>query len=210
MQPMMRVFESGEHGMDNVQKKKGPRIHQLLRVLILVLMLPAPLFAGEAEKKSAGQLAGHGDFVLTIHEGLLSLKAQAASLKAILEEMGQKMSLDVLGSIPEDEKITTEFAKLPVAEALQRLSSNYGYQMKSEQGGQKMTKIFVLPKGTGTGLARQTLKASEPMEEPEFQISERVIEVESAKKKETDKEKPSRPEPFKFEFDPSRFMQKGK
>ena len=119
--------------MDKVQKKKGPRIHQLLGVLILVLMLPAPLLAGEAERESAG----HGEFTLRIHEGLISLKAQEASLRAILEEIGRKMRIEVLGDVSEDEKVTTEFAKLPIAEALQRLSSNYGYQLGSEHGGQE-------------------------------------------------------------------------
>ena len=44
--------------------------------------------------------------VLTVHENIISLKAQEASLKAVLTEIGQKMSRDVLGSIPEEETIT--------------------------------------------------------------------------------------------------------
>lgn len=74
--------------MDNGKKKKGPRIHQLVGVLILVLIFPAPLLAGEPERKSAGQSAIHGDFTLRIHENLIPLKAQEASLRAILEESG--------------------------------------------------------------------------------------------------------------------------
>jgi hypothetical protein len=191
MHPMMRVCDKGGNRMDNKQKKKGLRRHQLLGVLILILILPAPLLASEAEKTPTPQLAGNGEFTLRIHKNLISLKAQEASLRAILEEMGREMRIEVIGDVSEDEKISTEFTNLPMAEALQRLSSNYGYQIGSETGKKKMTKIFVLPKGAGTGLSGQAVKESvkEPGKDP-------------------DKERPPGPEPFKFEFDPSAFIKR--
>ena len=83
--------------------------------------------------------------------------------------------------------------------------------MKSEKGGQEISKIFVLPKGTGTN-TRLTTKEGEPRKEIVTPNSAPILQAESAKDKELDKEsgkeKPTRPEPFKFQFDPSAMIGK--
>ena len=147
-------------------------------------------------------------FVLSVHGDLISLKAEHSSLKAVLEAIGQKMNIEVLGEIQEGDIITTEFNRLPLAEALQRLSPNYGYQMRTEKGEQKISKIFVLSKPKGFVRPKSAAKDPqlvEPAGSSELQVAEQPDEPESDKKDdEPDKDKPA---PFKFEFDPSVFVE---
>jgi hypothetical protein len=182
--------------------------NKLLAMTIFTLGLWASALFGQGLEISMQRAsASTGNFVLTVEANRLSLEAQDASLLAILEEIGRKMHIEVLGEIPAQETITAEFHNLPLEEALHQLSSNFGYQMKSEKGGQEISKIFVLPKGTGTN-TRPTTKEVEPRKEIVTPESEPILEAEGAKENESDKEKPTRPEPFKFQFDPSALIGK--
>ena len=179
---------------------------KLLAMTILTLGLWASALFGQGLEISTQRAsASTGNFVLTVEANRLSLDAQDASLRAILEEIGRKMHLEVLGEIPAQETITVVFHNLPLEEALHQLSSNFGYQMKSEKGGQEISKIFILPKGTGTN-TRPTTKEVEPRQELVTPNSEPILQAESAKENESDNEKPTRPEPFQFQFNPSVLM----
>ena len=177
--------------------------HLYLYILTFLLLFPITLLGKELHSTALTPLVNEGTFVLTVEEDLVSLKAQQASLKNIVEEIGRKMDIEVLGNILDSETISIEFAELSLGKALERLSSNYGYQMKSERGSQRISRIFVLPKGTGTTITRPTTKEIGLEEEPDTPNSERALQVESAKEKNSDKKTPARPEPFKFQFDPS-------
>ena len=183
--------------------------NKLFAMTILTLVLSASAFFGQGlEISTQRAFASTGNFVLTVEANRLSLDAQDASLRAILEEIGRKMHLEVLGEIPAQETITVVFHNLPLEAALHQLSSNFGYQMKSEKDGQEMSKIFVLPKGTGPANAKRTTKEVEPRKEIVTPSSEPVLQAEGAKENQSDKEKPTRPEPFKFQFDPSAMLGK--
>src|SRR5262249_41438326 len=93
-------------------------------------MAPAQIFAAETERIPQGKPATKADFVLTVKDNLISLKAKDASLKEILEEIGRMMKIDVIAGIPDTTKIT-EFENLSVEEAVNRLSRNYSYVMDS-------------------------------------------------------------------------------
>ncbi len=179
-----------------------------LSILLFLFLCPTHLFGKELEPSAMRPLVTEGTFVLTVEEDLISLKARQASLKTIVEEIGRKMDIDVLGNILDNETVSIEFEELPLGKALERLSSNYGYQMKSEKGSQEISKIFVLPKGAGTTITRPTINEAESRKESDTPNSEPVLQAESAKEKESDKETPARPEPFKFQFDPSAFLDK--
>lgn len=168
--------------------KKG--IERLFPVIILLLpflITPAPLFAEGADRKTEQKSESKADFVLTIKDDLISLKAKDVALKEILEEIGQRMKIEVVANIPEQEKVSIEFEKLSLEDAIKRLSTNYGYLMDTAKEEKRITRIIVLAKGKETG------KAKSPRPKPEEAV----------------KEKKSRPEPFKFEFDPSEFTEKG-
>ena len=182
--------------------------YKLLAITILTLGLWASALFGQGLESSTPRAsASTGNFVLTVEANRLSLDAQDASLRAILVEIGRKMHLEILGEIPAQETITVAFHNLPLEQALHQLSSNFGYQMKSKKGGQEISKIFILPKGTGPANAKRNTKEVEPSGETEPQNFEPILQAESAKENESDKEKPTRPEPFKFQFDPSALVE---
>jgi len=217
-------------------KKRG--IEKLLGVIILLLLplliIPATLFAGEADKKSEVVRQGSlqvvrlgspqaelksekkADFVLTIKDDLISLSAKDASIKEIVEEIGSRMEIEVVTNISKEEKVTIEFDKLSVENSIKRLReySDIVYVKDSEKEEGKITKILVFPKGKGEELYKSTIikekkekEKGEGLVRPEISVGEEAVREETpqTEPKETVKEKAPRPEPFKFEFDPSEF-----
>jgi hypothetical protein len=117
-----------------------------------------------------------GDFVLTVQDSLLSLRAQDASLKAILEAIGRELAIGVVAHMSAHKKITVQFDQLSLTDALQRLHTNYAYVME----GQKVVKLIVLPSG-----------------------QERLRQPERRRPAEARGTAAPQPAPFRFEFDPS-------
>lgn len=176
-------------------------------IFIFLLFLPASLFGQETKANPSIPVAAEGSYVFTVEHGRLSLQAQEASLQNILEEIGQKMRIEVVGEITPQEIITAEFHNLPLEQALHRLSPNYGYQMGSESGDTTITKIFVLPNG---GLKDMPLIQKETVEIQNTKIvpmaEEQLKPVMTENFKGSDKEKAppiSSFNSFKFEFDPT-------
>src|SRR6266436_5513581 len=173
--------------------------HVTISGLLLVglagpVMAPAQIFAAESERIPKGKPATKADFVLTVKDNLISLKAKDASLKEVLEEIGRRMKVDVVAGIPDTKKITAEFENLSLEEAVSRLSTNYSYVMDSTNGKRKITKIIVLEKGKETAVSTPTTKKEEQSVKPESKAREDVIGKginESAIKK---KEKSAKPE----------------
>jgi len=183
----------------------------LFGVWCFLLLFPI-LVEAKSENVSMSPSKSQPGFVLSVHEDLISLKAEDAPLKAILEAIGKKMNVEILGDTQEGETISAEFNQLPLTEALERLSPNYGYQMGMEKGEQKISKIFVLPKPKGFVRPKPAVQAPqivEPAVSSDLAINEHPDEHASRKTDdEPDEEKPARPDPFKFEFDPSSLMPK--
>ena len=167
-------------------KKGTEKLFWVSILLISLLITPNSLFGEEADKKPEVESKSKADFVLTIKEDLISLSAKDASLKDIVEEMGRRMKIEVVARIPKEEKITIEFDKLSIENAIKKFSTSYAYVWNSEKEGGKLTKIVLLPEGKGTAVS--TIKGKK-----------RLVKSES-------KEESPRPEPFKFEFDPSEFV----
>ena len=172
--------------------------------LLPLLIIPVTLFGGESAKKFEVETGSKTDFVLTIKNSLISLTAKDASLKEITEEIGRRMKIEVVADISEEEKITTKFDKLSLEDAIKRLRTSYAYVWNSEKEEGKITKIVLLPEGKGTVLSRPTAKESE------VKGKRQLVKSESSAGKKIASEKSPRPEPFKFEFDPSEFMEEGK
>ncbi|MDP2607366.1 MAG: hypothetical protein Q8S00_32935, partial [Deltaproteobacteria bacterium] len=93
---------------------------------------------------------GKTGFVLTIQDNLISLKATDALLLEILQEIGRRMKIEMVAPLPEKGKITAEFDKLSLEDAIKRLTPHYSHAMISEPGGKKISKIIVLQKGGET------------------------------------------------------------
>lgn len=159
----------------------------------------AQTFAAEAERSPKGKTAAKADFVLTVIDNSISLNAKDASLKEILEEIGRRMSIEVLALLPEQEKITTEFEKLPVEEAIERLIRNYPHLILSQEGDSRITRIIALQK-SGNATPSKLV-----MQEAETRKEDTSVKLESQTREEAIRKQSPPPEPFKFEFDPSRY-----
>jgi hypothetical protein len=84
-------------------------------------------------------------FTLGIQDELISLRAEDASLKAVFEEIGQRMNIQVKAEIPETATASFVFERLPLHEVLKRLGRyvNYGYVERWEQGELRISTITV-------------------------------------------------------------------
>jgi type II secretory pathway component GspD/PulD (secretin) len=184
--------------MDMCNGKRGIEELFLVSILLISLLItPNSLFGGEADKKYEAQAKSRADFVLTIKDSLISLTAKDASLKEITEEIGRRMKIEVVAAISEEEKITIRFDKLSLEDAVKKLRTSYAYVWNSEKEEGKITKIVLLPEGKGIVLSRPATNESEVKGEKRLVKPER-------------REGSPRPEPFKFEFDPSEFMEEKK
>ncbi len=164
-----------------VNRECGIRRYQGIIILLLMslLLIPVSMHSekvyGESEEKSESK----SGYELTVKDDLISLNAEDALLKEIIGEIGTRLQIEVVGNAPEDEKISIEFDRLPLEEALEKISSNYGYTMDAGKEENKIVKIIVLPKG----------------EESRIQETESTVPVKN--------------EPFKFEFNPMEYMEAG-
>ncbi len=96
------------------------------------------LLAINADTKVDRNKEDKSGYDLTIEEGLISLSANNdVSLKEIIEELAYRMKIDVIGNIPEVERISVEFDRLSLKDALEKLSASYGYVMDAEKGEKK-------------------------------------------------------------------------
>ena len=182
--------------------KKG--IEKLLGIsfLLLIVFVGPSTMSGEEATREA-------DFVLTIRNDLISLSAKDASIKQIMEEIGQEMNVEVEALIPEDDRITIEFQALSLEDALKKLSSNYYlHYSKAENDKDKISKIVLLPEGEGkeqsamphTGGADVRVVGTQKA--PGNTEREQVKEADQEKASKKPKEKETTPKPFKFEFNP--------
>jgi hypothetical protein len=100
--------------------------------------------------------------------------------QTILEVIGRELAIRVVAHISVHDKITVQFDRLSLTEALQRLHTNYASVME----GQKVVKLIVLSSG-----------------------QERLREPESRRPAEAHCKVAPQSASFRFEFDPS---QRGK
>jgi len=153
-------------------------------LLICLIIISSSLFGRKAYGEIEDENEQKGYFELRVKDDFISLNANDASLKKILEELGRRMNIEVAANIPEEERINIKFHSLSLSDALEKLSLNYGYIMNTADGKKKIARIFVLAKGNETDKGK-------------------LIKLEV---KETIKENKLQPEPFKFEFDPLEFV----
>ena len=157
---------------------------KLWRVMILVLLpvclLPVTLWAEDASKDVLAPQA----FVLTVHESGSRSSAREASLRAILAQIGRELAIEVVVHIPADETITVTFDHLPIVEAL-KSSAPITSMWWTPQGRPRMGKIIVSP--------RERPPHAQPQHATRGAAHRGVT-----------------PEPFTFEFDPSKAMQERK
>src|SRR5919109_774800 len=95
-------------------KRRIEKSLNIALLLFLSLLASPDAFGAETEKSAKGKPAAKPDFVLTVKDNLISLKAKDASLKEVLEEIGRRMKVDVVAGISAIQKITAEFENLSI------------------------------------------------------------------------------------------------
>jgi hypothetical protein len=143
----------------------------------------------QAAEKTAPGKTPQGAFQVKVSNGTLSLDAKEAPLTKVFEGIGKQAGIAVEGNIGPTETVTMRFEKLPLEEGIKRLSNNVTihYADKPNQKGHRITKIVVLSEDKQKVTRSQETKAEKPSKAAE---------------------PPPRPEPFKFEFDPTKDMKK--
>lgn len=81
----------------------------------------------------------------TTPDQLISLRADQAPLRLIIERIARELNIEVQARISDAETVTDEFRNIPLIRALKRMSHNYIYVTEKTSG--KVAKIFLLPPG---------------------------------------------------------------
>jgi hypothetical protein len=157
---------------------------------------------------SLSNLAPPLPFRLTVHKGVLSLHAQDASLKEIIEEIGRRLRIETVVKIPPDQQVTLMFEQLSLEEAIKRFRKYahivYHARRDSDTASGQITKILVFPKSAGTtGL-------DAPTGEEDVRAGESPLTPQRRTRQEPIYQEVPRPQPFKFEFDPSQAVEERK
>ena len=121
--------------------KAGIHVPLLLYLSVIFLTFaPAP-HSQTLDSRPASRVP----FILTVQDDLISLRANNASIKAIVEEIGRQMNIQVKSEIPAAAKVTLAFDRLPLPEVLRRLGKyvNYGYVERGEQEGGQISAITI-------------------------------------------------------------------
>jgi type II secretory pathway component GspD/PulD (secretin) len=158
--------------------------------LNLHLIIPAVSFGSEPNQIANDLFENKVNYELSIKDKLITLNADNAYLKKILEDIGHRMNIEVFARIPDEDKITIQFTDLPLEETLKKFRTNYALVTDSKGKNGNIKSIVVVPEGKQAALSLKDVKRGEP------RVNTGVAG-----------EKTSKPEPFKFEFDPSEYMQ---
>ena len=164
-----------------------------LLALLLHLILPAVLSGNEPNQISNEKFEKKVKYELSVKDNLITLNAKYAFLKKILEDIGQRMNIEVFARIAAEEKITIQFANLTLEEVLKKFKTNYALVTDSKNKNGNIKRIVVVPEGQHANLYLKDVK-----------------KVDSKGKRGITEEKASKLEPFKFEFDPSKVIENSK
>lgn len=143
---------------------------------------PVISIGSETLTVSNNSLATEPTYQLFIENSLITLNAKDASLKKVLEDMGRRMNIEVTARIPAQDRVTLQFSDLTLEDALKKFRVNYACITDSKKKQGNITHIVVVPEGQETGLL-----------------------LKDVQKKQSKAHRRSKNEPFKFEFDPSKY-----
>jgi hypothetical protein len=164
-------------------------IHNVVFLGLVVGSVLLPRVSSAQPQASSPTLAlAPGTFRLEVTGDIVSLEAQAASIRAILAELGRQTGIAVRMSQTADDTITLHFDRVPLREALTRLAKNVA--VVNAQGPNApphgIAAVYVLTAGQA-GVPHEVQDRPPPSGE-------------------TGREPASRPAPFQFTFDPSQHV----
>ncbi len=114
-----------------------------VRFLILVLCFCLFYILTYALETSAEEFH-HDNFILTIHNGMVSLKATDAEVKSILEAISRKSGISIFIDPEISGNISIVLKDVPLEDALKKIATNCGLAFDRHK---RLIKAFVLRKG---------------------------------------------------------------
>ena len=163
-----------------------------LKPWFLVLLLPLLLYNPASAQNSihaTDKIKGDGaGFKLSVGNNRVSLDAKQASLKMILETIAQKLNIDATIRIPQEEKVTIQFEDQSLEEALKLFVVNFALVSDTKAKDGPVKQIVVVPQGQQAQLAVR----------PSGNADQKITQDSKA-------EEGKKTQPFKFEFDPSKY-----
>jgi hypothetical protein len=159
----------------------------------VVLSLLSLVFVGVLEAQQVGTAKTQsGSFQVKFSKGHLSVEANQAPLVKIFEEIGKQARIVVDSSIGPEEKITIQLDHVALEDAIKQLAKNVTifYAEDSKAKTLRIARLVVLPEGN--------------QQAPQFERAKELSKPVKAN------EPAPKPEPFRFEFDPSKSVGKEK
>jgi len=162
------------------------------------LILPIAFFAQSAgvslsaEQPKKTETRPTESFQVNVTGDHLSLKADDAPLAQIFREIARQSGIAIDSNIGPEEKITTRLERVPLEDGIRQLAKNvsFTYTQAANSKTRRIARVVVLSEAK-----RPATQIKTP---PQF---EKVNETAS---KPVKQDKPSQPEPFKFQFDPKK------
>jgi hypothetical protein len=149
-----------------------------------------------AEQSKKTETRPTGMFQVNVSDGYLSLNADDAPLAQIFREIARQARITIDSNIGPEEKITTRLERVPLEDGIKRLAKNVSvfYAQDEKTNTRRIARVVVLsdakaPTGQ-TKASPQPEKVNEPAPKP------------------AKVDRPRQPEPFKFQFDPTKSAEK--
>jgi hypothetical protein len=187
--------------MSTVTRVIATLLGGILVVWLVAALIPCELFGAEVTHPCLGMSGSPADVVFAVHEGVLSLRAQDASLKGIFDAIGRQLHIEVVARIPAEEQITIAFDQLSLVEALKcfRPYVNYIAIEDATKAPGTIRKLIVVSKRAAGVESPPTMQDAEVFGPAAPQQSPGPAPA-----------APERPKPFRFEFDPAAVGERGR
>lgn len=78
-------------------------------------------------------------------EGLVTLNATNVPLNNLLQALSRRIPLEIRGGVAPDERITVQFSRLPLKEALGKMIRNYNYVLVTPEGSERSILTIINP-----------------------------------------------------------------
>jgi type II secretory pathway component GspD/PulD (secretin) len=169
----------------------------LAKLLLAIAFFPT--FTGispAAEQPKKTETRPTGIFQVNVTGDHLSLNADDAPVAQIFREIAVQTGITIDSNIGPEEKITARLDRVPLEDGIRQIAKNVSviYAQDAKTNTRRIAKVVVLSEAKGP--AGQTKTSPQP---------ERV-NAPAAKPAKGDK--PQQPEPFKFQFDPTKSAEK--
>ncbi len=171
-------------------------ITSLLNLFIMITIVPCS-FGKDLSKDIDNTLHSEKDFDLSLTgKNAITLKANNSSLLSIINEIADQMDFQVIPYLDKDIEITEEFQNVSLEKLLISLRVYAHIVFIKDKSEGSVTTVLVFPIDRNEEFSKETKTSKSKIQNS----GDTKLKTESVKNK------ANKPEPFKFEFDPSKYL----